>query len=364
MQVSAPVRKMSAACLGLMLLAGGAFEGTLRAESGDPHSGAGSDLAFWEELAFWETIKDSTDPGEFDAYLLTYPKGRFAPVAEVRRDALAKKAAADQEALDGPSTAESPPDANQNQVTASGDDASSEADRLFRDCEECPLMVEIPPGRFQMGSDRNRPEERPAHEVSIAQPFAIGVFEVSIQEWDACLREGSCSFGPKESDNELNPVNNLSWDDAQQYVSWLSKKTGAEYRLPTEAEWEYAAASGAKTRFWWGDSVGANNANCKDCGSQWDGKSQSPVGSFEANAFGLYDVHGNLWEWTMDCWNGSYKRAPSDGSALLRGDCLARVLRGGSWKLESDYMRTTRRNRYDRDVRYYLHGLRVVKSLR
>ena len=116
-------------------------------------------------------------------------------------------------------------------------------------------------------------------------------------------------------------------------------------------------------RFWWGDEVGKSNANCNDCGSRWDGKSPAPVGSFKPNPFGLFDVHGNLWEWTQDCVNRSYEGAPTDGTAWMRGDCLGRMLRGGAWNLGADYMRTTRRHNYDSDVRYYLHGFRVVRSL-
>ena len=113
----------------------------------------------------------------------------------------------------------------------------------------------------------------------------------------------------------------------------------------------------------WGDEAGQNQANCKDCGSQWSGKEPAPVGSFQANPFGLYDVHGNLWEWTADCWNDNYKGAPSDGSVWTKGDCIARVLRGGAWQLDADYMRSARRSHYDRDVRYHLNGLRVAKTL-
>jgi formylglycine-generating enzyme required for sulfatase activity len=224
-------------------------------------------------------------------------------------------------------------------------------------------MVRVPAGKYSMGSDRDRPDEKPRHEVQFARPFAIGVFEVTLAEWDACLREGACRFSPGGGSDGRLPASNLSWDDAQEYVAWLSKKTGREYRLPTEAEWEYAASGGRATAYWWGDEAGKGNANCSDCGSNWDGQGPAPVGSFQPNPFGLYDVHGNLWEWAMDCANPSYKGAPTDGSAWLRGDCIVRVLRGGSWNLGSEYMRRTRRNHYDRDVRYYLHGFRVARPL-
>jgi formylglycine-generating enzyme required for sulfatase activity len=324
---------------------------------------AGGDLAFWEELAFWETIKDSKDPSEFEAYLAAYPDGRFARLAEIRIRSLNGQPPGDTEG------ATTPPEPTRNAESES-DTADQPTDVVaptsqgtFRDCDLCPLMVAVPAGTFLMGSDRHRPDEKPRHEVGFSKPFAIGVHEVTLAEWDACLREGGCTFSPEEDVGSQLPVGNVSWDDAWAYTTWLSNKTGQSYRLPTEAEWEYAAGAGTTTAFWWGDDIGTGNANCSDCGSRWDGKGPSPVGSFAPNPFGLYDVHGNLWEWTMDCVNRSYEGAPADGSAWLRGDCIARVLRGGSWNLESEYMRTTRRNHYDRDVRYYLHGFRVARSL-
>ena len=227
-------------------------------------------------------------------------------------------------------------------------------------------MVVIPAGSFEMGSNRHRPEEKPVHQVSIDRPFAIGIYEITVGEWDACLRAGECRYSPEKVDGERErlPISNVSWDDALQYVGWLSRKTGEEYRLPSEAEWEYAARAGTTTLFWWGNEPGAKQANCKDCGGPWGGKQASPVGIFRPNPFKLHDVHGNVWEWTMDCWNNSYQGAPTDGGPWTRGDCLSRVLRGGAWKLEHKYMRSSRRGRYDRDVRYYLNGFRVVKTLR
>jgi formylglycine-generating enzyme required for sulfatase activity len=332
------------------------------------------DLAFWEELAFWETIKNGKNPAELEAYLSAYPNGRFRRLAEERIRALESQAESEsaEEAVesapagsdvsDGAATTDEVGAYGQSAGTESGAAATSAGSEL-QDCDDCPRMVVVPAGHRLVGSDGHRPDEKPKHAVTFERPFAIGMYEVSIREWDACLGEGGCSFSPKADGDDRLPISNLSWDDTQQYVAWLSNKTGNEYRLPTEAEWEYAASGGTTTRFWWGDEVGKANANCRDCGSSWDGQGPAPVGSFEPNPFGLYDVHGNLWEWTMDCVNRSYNGAPSDGSAWLRGNCIARVLRGGSWKLDSDYMRTTRRNHYDRDVRYYQHGFRVVRSL-
>ena len=127
------------------------------------------------------------------------------------------------------------------------------------------------------------------------------------------------------------PAIDVSWHEAQAYVAWLSEKTGKRCRLLSESEWEYAARAGAATRYSWGDGIGRNRANCSGCGSRWDDRQTAPVGSFAANGFGLHDMHGNVWEWVADCWNGSYAGAPSDGSARESGNCSRRVLRGGAW---------------------------------
>jgi formylglycine-generating enzyme required for sulfatase activity len=371
--VSIASRALIILCLGLDLCIGGIPGNWAHADSSESPRTAG-ERAFWEELAFWETIKNSNDPAEFEAYLSAFPEGRFARLAEIRVRKLKVQGESDSaeetdgSAPDGSDVSEgtatgSEADAyDQSAGTAPGAAATSTGSE-FQDCDDCPRMVVVPAGDYLMGSDRHRPDEKPRHAVTFTRPFAIGMHEVTIREWNACVREGDCSFSPKANGDDSLPVGNLSWVDAQRYLAWLSRKTGNPYRLPTEAEWEYAASGGRASKFWWGDEAGKANANCRDCGSSRDGQGATAVASFAPNPFGLYDVHGNLWEWTMDCVNRSYKGAPTDGSAWLRGDCLARVLRGGSWNLDSDYMRTTRRHHYDRDVRYYLHGLRVVRSL-
>ena len=133
----------------------------------------------------------------------------------------------------------------------------------------------------------------------------------------------------------LRPVRNVSWYDAMAYTEWLWEQTGDRYRLPTEAEWEYAARAGSTTAYSWGDSIGRNRANCDGCASLWDGERTALVGTFKANGWGLYDMHGNVWEWVQDCWNDNYEGAPTDGTAWLSGDCDRRVLRGGSWEASS-----------------------------
>ena len=150
------------------------------------------------------------------------------------------------------------------------------------------------------------PAEGPPHEVTIAKPFAVSKFEVTFEEWDACVAAAACPRVPDHWGRGEMPVINVSWGDAKQYVGWLSQLTGKEYRLLTEAEWEYAARAGANTRYSWGDDPGMGNANCDGCGSQWDLQQTAPVGSFKPNGLGLYDMHGNVWEWVEDSWHENY----------------------------------------------------------
>ena len=150
---------------------------------------------------------------------------------------------------------------------------------------------------------------------------------------------------------------------AQAYVRWLSGKTGEEYRLLSEAEWEYVARAGTTTAYWWGDDIGRNRANCDGCGSRWDNRQTAPVGSFSANPFGLHDVHGNVWEWVEDCWNDGYRGAPTDGSAWESGECERRVLRGGSWYSVPELLRSADRDRYSAGGRLNNAGFRVARTL-
>ena len=155
-------------------------------------------------------------------------------------------------------------------------------------------------------------DEGPQHEVRIAKPFAVGRFQVTFDEWDACVAARGCKHRPKDEGwgRGKRPVINVSWEDAQAYVAWLSKKTGHQYRLLSEAEWEHAARAGTATRYPWGDEPGSNRANFDGSGSKWSGKQTAPVGSFEPNAFGLHDVIGNVLEWVQDCWNDGFRALP------------------------------------------------------
>ena len=235
----------------------------------------------------------------------------------------------------------------------------------FRDCENCPLMVVVPPGSFMMGSPDSEGErydrEGPVHEVTLAKPFAVGVYEVSFTEWDVCVSAGGCSgYRPDDWDwgRGSRPVINVGWDDAQGYVDWLSGATGKTYRLLSESEWEYAARAGTTGRYHWGNRISSSKANY---GQKVD--KTMPVGSYPPNAFGLHDVHGNVSEWVGDCWSDSYSGAPTDGSVWEAGDCGYAVKRGGSWRGNPRNLRSANRVRITTGYRLISVGFRVARTL-
>ena len=235
----------------------------------------------------------------------------------------------------------------------------------FRDCPECPEMVRIAAGQFKMGSSTGDSSERPVRTVRILKPFAIGKYEITIAQWQACVKGGGCTYTPSLGKAKPNdPVRKLSWSDVKRYVGWLGKKTGQRYRLPTEAEWEYAARAGSNSLYWWGDRMAPGLADCKKCDPSWNRKLPQSVGRDKANPFGLHGVAGGVWEWTADCWHNNYAAAPSDGRAWDAADCRGRVLRGGSWRNDATYARAASRLRYDFDVRYSTNGFRVARDLR
>jgi len=220
-----------------------------------------------------------------------------------------------------------------------------------------PEMIAIRGGSFAMGSNDD-PTERPVHQVVI-KPFSIGKYPVTVQEWNECAAAKACGFTAIGKDDA--PISNVSWTDAQQYVAYLAQATKKPYRLPSEAEWEYAARGGTQSKYWWGDKLQPGMAACKDCG---DAAAEQPakVGSFKPNPFGLYDMGGGVDQWVEDCWHKTYQGAPNDGSAWSGGDCGSHVLRSGSWKNDSRYVRPSNRDGYDTNVRYPTHGLRVALS--
>lgn len=284
-----------------------------------------------------------------------------------------------------------------------GSTERDEADRerpvgsLFRDCPDCPELVVVASGRFDMGSpptERGRHDnEGPVRPIAIGYRFAVGVHEVTRGEFDrfvsatgramgrACWAwDGEWSERPRTGwrdpgfpQDDEHPVTCVSWNDAKAYVRWLSEQTGEPYRLLSEAEWEYVARAGtAMARYWGADSSAqcryANGADAStgypqavDCD---DGYAQtSPAGSYDANAFGLHDILGNVFEWLEDCWNDSYRGAPSNGSAWEAGDCDRRVFRGGAWLYEPRFLRSAFRVRYAPGYRSNVLGFRVARSL-
>jgi len=230
-----------------------------------------------------------------------------------------------------------------------------------------PEMVWIFAGQFRMGDIQNNgyKDEKPVHKVSI-KSFAIGRYEITFAEYDKFAK---VTGRKKPSDNGWgrgnHPVINIYWRDATAYAKWLSQQTGKNYRLPTEAQWEYAARAGTKTEYWWGNSVGKNQANCDGCGSQWNDKSTVPVGSFAANAFGLYDTVGNVGEWVADSWHPNYKGAPSSDQVWKwGGNNNLRVIRGGAWFNDPGTVRTAFRYGYSSGSRLNYVGFRISRLSR
>ena len=247
---------------------------------------------------------------------------------------------------------------------------------VFRDCPECPELVVVPSGTYMMGSSesekRRSSNEGPRRPVTIEQPLAVGVYEVTFDEWDACMSGGGCN-GYRPNDRGWGrgrrPVLGVSWEDAQAYAEWLSRKTGQQYRLPSESEWEYVARAGTVTPFHFGKTISTEQANYDGdyrygTGRKGvDRKQTVEVGSFPPNGFGLHDVHGNVQEWVQDCWNGSYRGGPSDGSAWERGDCSKRVYRGGSWGHGPWKLRSAKRDWSTSRLQISNIGFRIARSL-
>ena len=373
------------------------------------------------EITFWNSIKDSQYAGDYEAYLKAYPNGRFAPLAQAR---LARLRAAAPKPTEAPvahatssaasATPASPQQAKTPPVTtpaaapaptpaaasAAAPAAQSKAAPAapaaqtkaapavatpaqpavsakvnvatpkpgphdIQDCPACPLLIPVTPGNFMMGNETDDPSEKPVHHVTIGHPYALAKYVVTVAQWNACANAGACPRLSSESNAAPNaPVRDLSWDDAQQYVKWLSKVSGKPYRLPTEAEWEYAARGGTATRYWWGNEMRKGAANCKDCGPPWRVEAPDDVGSFPANPYGFYDMAGGVWEWVSDCWHNSYKNAPDDGRSWDEPNCQTRVIRGGSWRDGAGYMLSATRFKYDSSVRYNANGFRVARDMK
>lgn len=384
----------------------------LNSDGGQKPTAARADLS--QETAYWEKIKDSRNVADYRGYLERFPAG---PRVAYARWMISKYGGGSPVELASRETHDSSkavlpaiqPKADLETLATSGAGSGANVGsgelpgpgNEFRDCPECPQMVTLPAGSFVMGSSQDdplaEPDEQPAHPVQVAAPFAIGKFEVTRAQYAAFARQtgrnhppgcnstrgGRFSNNPKanwqspgfpQQDNE--PVVCVSWDDAQAYVSWLAKKTGKPYRLPSEAEWEYAARGGTKGSRYWADASAA--AACKFAsvadnsfkpvahGMQVfpcsDGYTYTaPVGRYAPNAFGLHDMLGNVWEWVEDCWNQGYAGAPSRAEPRSTGTCEVRVFRGGAWNSKPHSVRAAYRDRDTKDERHENLGFRVVR---
>lgn len=287
----------------------------------------------------WRTVANSVRTSDLDSFLRRYPNSREASLARDAKATLPQRLA-----------------------------PFVEKDGIWtgRDCRRCPEMVVVPAGSYQMGSVRGvGMHGLPIHKVTIGTPFAVGKYEVTFEQWDACARDRGCPRGKGIAEDRgwgrgQRPVIHVSWDDAQRYVRWLSGETKKPYRLLSESEWEYAARAGTETAYSWGNQIGSGRANCDGCGSQWDRRRTAPVGSFAANAWGLHDMHGNIGEWVQDCHGYVGSR---DGNAWLNGNCSSRVTRGGSWLISPSYIRAAYRAGNTTGDRDEFVGFRVARAL-
>jgi formylglycine-generating enzyme required for sulfatase activity len=296
--------------------------------------------------------------------------------------------------LPGTATTQTPGRCSGIEAIVGNDKACLKPNEVFKDCTDCPAMVVVPRGTFTMGSPENEEgrsdDEGPQHQVTISKPFAVGRFAVTRGEFASFIEslgsdsEGGCKIRtgadwtqeqkwswrrPGFLQNDQHPVVCVSWDDAKAFVGWLSKKTSKPYRLLTEAEREYVARAGTTTPFWWGSAISTEQANydgTKTYGSGSKGtwrKRTVPVDMFTANPWGLYNVHGNIWEWVDDCWHDSYKGAPTNGTAWTTGDCERRMRRGGSWGGDPADSRAARRHTFASNQRFNYLGFRLARTL-
>ena len=236
----------------------------------------------------------------------------------------------------------------------------------LKDGSKGPDMVVIPKGKFRMGDIQGEggKDEKPVHLVKIKRSFALSKYPVTFDDYEVFIKDKGMNLPDDERWGTGNrPVINISWNDAVAYAQWLSDQTEKVYRLPSEAEWEYAARADTETTYWWGDDIGVNNTNCIESGSEWSGQKTSPVDSFKANPFGLYDMSGNVWEWVQDVWHGNYKGGPEDGSVWKGGDTSLRVLRGGSWGSKPWDVRSADRDGDIPDIRFSYIGFRLAQDL-
>lgn len=362
--------------------------------AGPGETGGTSDPAGNETL-FWNSVEANPTPGAYQAYLETYPAGRYAALAKVRLKELESAQVAVGVYPNAP---------QQTPQQAPGQKPHHPPGTAFQDCPECPEMIVLPGGSFIMGSPSNEDgrnsDEGPTHRVTIGEGLAVGIHEVTrgefeafaaatgFPEGDSCWtfengdgrnRSGRSWRNPGYRQGDRDPVVCVSWEDARAYVEWLSRRTGERYRLLSEAEWEYAVRAGSDARYSFGEDPAGreicrygNGADlaAKRRYSNWrvvdcdDGHVMiAPVGQFRANAFGLHDGHGNVWEWVDDCYHDSYSGAPGDGSTRTGGgDCDRRVQRGGAWDSFPEFLRSAMRDKFQPGNRSVKVGFRVARG--
>ncbi|MGK2925166.1 MAG: bifunctional serine/threonine-protein kinase/formylglycine-generating enzyme family protein [Lysobacterales bacterium] len=338
----------------------------------------------------WAAAAAQRSEAAVDAYLSAWPAGLHADEARALRGQLASQLN-DRRAFDAARKLNTvagyqayvdafPRGASVAAALEAIDDLTLRPGKTFRDCADCPTMMVLPSGSFWQGSEESATgalrNETPRRMVTIAEPFAIGVFETTFEQWDRCVAAGACSTRPPDNDwgRGSRPVIMVSWSDAAEYVAWLSSKTGQAYALPSESQWEYAARAGEEEDWIGGDAeqlCAFANVAGSESGLRWQHAECAdpaaletlPVGSLQPNAFGLYDVIGNVAEWTLDCMNLSYLDAPADGSAWSRGICSSRMTRGGSWFTGSKDIRLPARFNLKNGDRNDFTGFRVVRKV-
>ena len=348
--------------------------------------------------ATWSFVKDTKDPDQLRRFIEQFPASARRSEAAARLLALEQAKVA---VVAPPVAPPQPPDTKPKPAVgvlpatraakplSPAEESALKPKDSFKECDTCPEMVVVRAGSFTMGSPASEkersPYEEPQHPVSFARQFAVGKFAVTVDQFAAFAKETGHSAGadcftfdsnnqrvwrnPGFSQRGSHPVACINWHDAKAYVAWLSTKTGMQYRLLSEAEREYVTRAGTTTPFWMGSNISTSQANYNGNHTYAGGskgeyrKKTMPVNSFQPNPWGLYQVHGNVWEWGEDCQNISYAGVPTDGSTWTNGDCSFRVIRGGSWWDNPTKLRSAERYWMKAGVRFYFVGFRVARTL-
>ncbi len=278
--------------------------------------------------------------------------------AVVSTDAVSPEERSDE--IQGAETAEAEPGSQQPAKESTPQSPPAATPTTDQTNQWLPAMVTVPAGDFTMGSETGSDDEKPVRQVSV-NSFSISSYETTTEQFNAFLSDKGKELKSIDEDNRNRPVTDVNWLDAVDYVAWLSEKTGDSYRLPTETEWEYTAKAGTNTEFHTGESI-KGLANCAGCGTAWDNQSTAPVGSFAPNSFGLFDIHGNVWEWVQDCWSDDYSQHGNTAVSIDKPGCDQRVIRGGAWYNEAEYARSSYRGSESPNFKDSGVGIRVAKD--